>query len=92
MGGKTRKLYFYDCHLINWQNDFSATGNEPMSETLHISAAGVKDSNSTAEYSAYWRETFPENEVEPTTIQKSQEEKKEIDLKFMNKSQDHKFV
>ncbi len=83
MGGKTRKMYFYDCHLLHWDNHFSSTGNEPMSEILHISAAGVKGSNSTAEYSAYWRTTYPQQTVEPTTIQESQEEEQEVDLKFI---------
>ncbi len=59
MGGKIRKLNFYDCHLLDWKNHFSSTGSCPMSETLHISTAGVKDSASIAEYSTYWRTTFP---------------------------------
>ncbi len=73
MGGKTRKLYFYDCHLLNWKNHFISTGNQPMSETLYISAAGVKDTSSTAEYSTYWRTTFPQQEVEPIAIENSPE-------------------
>ncbi len=83
LGGKTRKLYFYDCHLLHWENHFASSGNRPMGETLHISAAGVKDSNSTAEYSAYWRTTYPQQTVEPTTIQESQEEEQEVGLKFI---------
>ncbi len=71
MGGKTRKLYFYDCHLIHWNNHFSSMGNQPMSETLQISAAGVKDSNSSSEYSAYWRETFKEDTIVPTVLEES---------------------
>ncbi len=61
MGGKIRKLYFYYCHLVNWKNDFSSTGSNPMSETLEITCAGVEDSNSNGVYSAYWRETYPED-------------------------------
>ncbi len=76
MGRKTRKLYFYDYHLLHWGNHFSSTGNEPMSETLNISAAGVKDSNSTAEYSAYWRTTF-KNTVAPTVIDREEVEQEE---------------
>ncbi len=76
MGGKTRKLYFYDCHLLQWDNHFSSTGNLPMSETLRISAAGMKDSNSTAEYSAYWRTTFPQQETQTVV-----EEKKQLKIK-----------
>ncbi len=75
MGGKTRKIYFYDCHLVNWNNHFLATGNYPMSETLHITAAGVKNSYSNTEYSAYWRETFPQQKIEPT-VQEEDKEKK----------------
>ncbi len=83
MGGKTRKLYFYDCHLVNWINDFSSTDNQPMSETLNITAAGVKDSNFSTEYSAYWRETFSNDNIEATTREETEEE--EIDLKFIAK-------
>lgn len=61
IGGKTRKLYFYDCHLVGWKNAFSSTGSNPMSETLEITAAGVEDSNSNGVYSAYWRETYKED-------------------------------
>ncbi len=59
MGGKTRKLNFYDCHLLEWNNHFLSTGKQPMTETLQISAGGVHDSNTTATYSTYWRTTFP---------------------------------
>ena len=76
MGGKTRKLYFYDGHLVNWKNNFYSTGNRPMSETLHITCAGVKDSNSTTEYTAYWRTSFPQQEVEP--IVREQQEEPEL--------------
>ncbi|GAA0871116.1 hypothetical protein GCM10009117_02610 [Gangjinia marincola] len=59
MGGKTRKIYFYDCHLVDWKTHFSASGSKkPMSESLQISAGGLKDSNSMVEYSNYWRETY----------------------------------
>ncbi len=74
LGGKTRKLYFYDCHLLHWENHFASSGNRPMSETLHISAAGVKDSNSTAEYSAYWRTTFSQQKVEATVVNNEEEQ------------------
>ncbi|AUC74921.1 type VI secretion system tube protein TssD [Olleya sp. Bg11-27] len=68
LGAKTRKLYLYDCHLIGWKNDFSATGTHPLRETLIITCAGIKDSNSTEEYSAYWRETFTNDSVTPTAM------------------------
>lgn len=69
LGGRTRKLYFYDSHLVNWNNNFTSTGNQPMSETLHISSAGVEDSNSEGVYSAYWRETFKDDNVEATVVE-----------------------
>jgi len=69
MGGKTRKLYFYDCHLVGWKNDFSSTGSNPMSETLEITCAGVEDSTSAGVYSAYWRETFKDDNVESTVLE-----------------------
>ncbi len=75
MGGKTRKLYFYDCHLVGWKNVFSSTGSNPMSETLEITCAGVEDSTSTTEYSAYWRKTFKQDNVELTAINHEEEEK-----------------
>lgn len=71
MGGKTRKLYFYDCHLLNWDNYFSSTGDQPMSETLTISAGGVKDDTFLTEYSASWRTTFPNNDITPYTREES---------------------
>ncbi|MBU2949425.1 hypothetical protein KO493_01805 [Tamlana agarivorans] len=68
LGGKTRKLYFYDSHLVYWNNSFTSIGNEPMSETLHITAAGVEDSNSEGVYSANWRKTYPQQQTQPTII------------------------
>ncbi|QXP58266.1 type VI secretion system tube protein TssD [Olleya sp. HaHaR_3_96] len=73
IGGRTRKLYFYDCHLVNWKNAFSSTGSNPISETLEITCAGVEDSTSAGVYSAYWRETFPQKEVEPITRQETKD-------------------
>ncbi len=84
MGGKTRKLYFYDCHLVHWNNYFTSTGDQPMSEKLRITAAGVKDSNSTAEYSAYWRKTFKEDNTALTTINDEQEDISEIYFTDLN--------
>ncbi len=73
LGGKTRKLYFFDCHLVNWKNAFFSTGSDPMSETLEITCAGVEDSTSEGVYSAYWRETFKENNTEATVLEKEEE-------------------
>ncbi len=78
MGGKTRKIYFYDCHLLQWDNHFSSTGNQPMTETLHISAAGVKDSNSRAEYSTYWRTTFRQQDIEKVTVEEGNNQEPHI--------------
>ena len=64
--GRTRKLKLYDCHLLRWDNRFTANGSQPMHEILHISAGGVKDNNSAVEYSAPWRKTFDMDDVEHT--------------------------
>jgi len=72
LNSKTRKFALYDCHLLHWNNNFSATGIEPLKEILNISCAGVKDSDSTKEYAAYWRETF-DNDVEATVITKNED-------------------
>ncbi len=69
LGGKTRKLYFYDCHLLHWENHFASSGNRPMSETLHITSAGMEDSNSAGVYSAYWRKTYRDDNVEATVLE-----------------------
>ncbi len=61
LGTKTRKLFFYDCHLVGWRNHFSAIGKQPMTETLKITCGGVKDSSSDGEYSAHWRTTYTSN-------------------------------
>ncbi len=74
LGGKTRKINFIDCHLLNWTNNFSSTGNEPLAETLNISSAGFKDSNSSIEYSSYWRTTMPDQDVEETTLEEVEPE------------------
>lgn len=73
LGGKTRKIYFFDAHLVNWKNNFSSTGSNPMTETLEITAAGVEDTNSNGVYNASWRETFREENAEPTTLENTQE-------------------
>ncbi|MBO0592917.1 hypothetical protein I2486_16045 [Cellulophaga sp. E16_2] len=66
---KTRKLYFYDCYLIKWKNNFSSSGTDPKTETIHISAGGVSENNSKPEYSAYWRVTYEQNIVKVTTLE-----------------------
>ena len=78
--GRTRKLKLYDCHLLRWDNRFTANGSQPMHEILHISAGGVKDNNSAVEYSAPWRKTFDMDDVEPTTL--DQEEPNFIGYRF----------
>jgi len=67
MGGKTRKLFFIDCHCLEHETHFDAHSDKPMTERLFISAAGVKTSYSTEEYSAYWRKTFDDNTEETTS-------------------------
>lgn len=84
MGGRTRKLFFYDCHLVHWGNNFSSTGSEPMRETLQITAAGLKDYNSATEYSAYWRETYPKQDAEPIVLEENEPNLLEYHLEDLN--------
>ncbi|MBU2951525.1 hypothetical protein KO493_12535 [Tamlana agarivorans] len=85
LGGKTRKINFYDCHLVNWKNNFSSIGSEPMSETLEITAAGVKDPQTLTEYAANWRTTFPSEDVNLITREETEEVEDELALKFIAK-------
>ena len=73
LDSKTRKITLYDCHLLKWDNYFSASGNEPLTEFLQISCGGVKDSNSSIQYEAYWRKTY-DSEAEPTVLSHNEEE------------------
>lgn len=45
-----------------------------MIDSLQITAAGLNTNDSTAEYSAYWRTTFPQQEVEPTVLENREEQ------------------
>jgi len=76
LGGKTRILYFFDAHLVKWDVNFTSIGSNPMTETLYITCAGVKDSESTVEYEAYWRETYFDN-IPVTTINNEEQEAQE---------------
>lgn len=62
-GGRIRKIKFYDAYLINWNQNFSATTKDLVSEILTISAAGVEDSFSAGVYAATWRVAFPEDNM-----------------------------
>ena len=69
IGGRIRRLYLYDAHLVNWRNNFSSTNEKPVSETLTITAGGFEDSFSEGVFSTTWRETFSGgNEVAATSI------------------------
>jgi len=81
MGGKTRKLSFVDCHCLEHETHFDAHSDKPMTERLFISAAGVKTSYSTEEYSAYWRKTFEDKAVDETV---REEEEKKITRYFLS--------
>lgn len=94
LDGRTRRLYFFDSHLIGWKHNFSSTGTLPLTEQLTITAAGVKDSTTEEEYSMYWRTTYPDKGATSTTIDEGPDilsyhienlegeiiEKKEIDI------------
>ncbi len=58
-----------------------------MTETLHISCAGLADSQFATEYSAYWRVTYPSNDVAATTI--TDDEKKVTKYYLTNTDGDH---
>ncbi|MBL3658892.1 type VI secretion system tube protein TssD [Fulvivirga sediminis] len=58
LGSKSRRIHFYDCHVVVNRTSFVSQGNSPMSESLLITAGGVKDSASSTEYSTFWRKTF----------------------------------
>ncbi|UII28963.1 hypothetical protein LVD15_11200 [Fulvivirga maritima] len=58
LGSKTRRISFFDCHVVINHTSFISQGDSPMSESLLITAGGVKDSASSTEYSAFWRKTF----------------------------------
>lgn len=77
MGSKTRKIVLYDCHLLHWRNDFLSTGTDPLQETLYVSCAGVKDSNSSTQYDAYWRQTYDST---ATPVILSQDEEQEVHI------------
>ncbi|MCF6351285.1 MAG: hypothetical protein L3J23_09720, partial [Flavobacteriaceae bacterium] len=77
LGGKTKIYYFLNSHLVKWQVYFSATGIQPMTEALLIKSAGVKDSNSTEQYEAYWLTAQP-NTTPVTTINYNEEKEPKI--------------
>ena len=82
LGGKTRIINFIDTHLVRWEVNYSGTGTAPMTETLYITAAGLKDGAATTEYTAYWRETFPNN-APITTRNNNEEEEQEEETGFL---------
>lgn len=73
-GEKTRILYFADTNLVGLNTTFSATGNTPMTDNLQMTAGGLNTNDSSVEYSAYWRTTFPQQEVKQTTRENTEEE------------------
>ena len=77
IGGRIRKIKLYDAHLVYWDNNFSSTDNQPISERLKITSAGFEDSNSNGVYSSKWRVTFPQEEGQTKVV----EDKKQLKIK-----------
>ena len=73
IGGRIRRLYLYDAHLVNWRNNFSSTNEKPVSETLTITAGGFEDSFSEGVFSTTWRETFSDSGAAAATVIQEQE-------------------
>ncbi|WP_370687437.1 type VI secretion system tube protein TssD [Fulvivirga maritima] len=80
-GGKTRKITFYDCHVIFNHQGFKNQSEQPMQETIVITAGGVQDSASAAEYSTYWRKTFGQTEASSSEEKSKSEQPKELKVK-----------
>lgn len=57
LGTKTRAVDFIDAHCIEYPEHFNSDGTNPMTTSLNITSAGVKEG--TTEFSEYWRTTFP---------------------------------
>ncbi len=72
LGQKTRKVHLIDAHCVKNKTHYRAKGTVPMTESLFFTCAGIKDTKSSAEYSASWRTTFPTT----TTKQSSKDQKK----------------
>ncbi|WP_103068054.1 type VI secretion system tube protein TssD [Aquimarina sediminis] len=53
-GGRSRTLYFADFVVIGHKTGFTANDNNSMTETVSISAGGIKDSVSGTAYSNHW--------------------------------------
>ena len=85
-GGRSRIITFYDAHLLGWLTNFDANGTEPLSETLQISAGGIKDSISNAEYTASWRVTYDEAESNAVATVIEEEEPKFLEYVFEDES------
>jgi len=85
LGTRIRKIKLYDAHLIALNTNFSSTSEEPLSETLTITAAGLEDSFSAGVYSSSWRVTYPQEETTATTIEEESKEleKRIYDLKWI---------
>ncbi len=66
LSGKSRKIRFLDCHVIANSTYFKATGNQPLTDTLEITAAAIEDLNSQAKYRTYRQVTpFKSDEISP---------------------------
>lgn len=84
LGGRIRKIFLYDCHLVNWNNVFYSSGSQPLSETLKITCGGIKTSYSTTEFSTYWRETFSDDTTAATQLEHEEEEPEILSCRYLD--------
>lgn len=57
LNGKGRTLEFIDACCVDYTEQFTSTSENPMTINLKITSAGMKEG--TAEFSEYWRVTYP---------------------------------
>ncbi|AXT56221.1 hypothetical protein D1815_10815 [Aquimarina sp. AD1] len=57
LNGKGRTLNFIDACCVNYVEQFTSDSENPMTINLNITSAGMKEG--TAEFSEYWRVTYP---------------------------------
>ncbi len=80
---KIRKIKLIDSHFVRNTVNYAADGITPITETLFITSAGVKDTNSETEYSATWRTTFADNT--PVTVREEHVEPEMIESYYEDK-------
>jgi len=72
--GKSRTIYFADCHLLEFQESFEAAGGIPASVYLTIAPGGVKDARTGTIYTNHWMQSDFEGD-DTTPITEKEEER-----------------